>query len=235
MKKSSGRSEGVEGSTREAPRVAWNRLSARKAASDGHPDCLYRASLAMPDGQEEPVDVYTSPNPHQEVLAMQQLDGLIGVPRVHGVTEPAPEALVINSCQGSTLRAWLAEGNVFTCLSAFLNVCTTLSRMHSMGVTHGDLTLHNILVNVQNNDQVEVFLVGFHSAHQHATQEDIKADEKHLQSLATVIVLSLNKDSDSDFYQRRGQLLRHNDKHLTLVEIGLLVCGVLYNHPEAGR
>lgn len=230
MKRCRKRSGGVEGSTREAPRVAWNRLSARKPATDAHPDCLCRASLSMPDGREEPVDVYTSSNPHQEVLVMQQLDGLIGVPRVYGVTEPEPEALVINSCRGSTLRAWLAEGNVRTCLSALLNVCTTLSRMHSMGITHGDLTLHNILVEVQNSDQVMVFLVGFHLAHQHATREDIKAEEKRVQSLATLIVLSLNKDRENDFYQRRGQLLRYCDQHLTLVETGLLVCGVLYNH-----
>lgn len=228
------RSVGDERTTREVPRVAWDRLSAMKPASAGHPDCLYMASLSMPDGRKEPVDVYTSSNPHEEVLTMQQLVGLTGVPRTYGVTEPAPEALVVNFCQGSTLRAWLAGGNVTNCLVAVLHVCATLGRMHSMDVTHGDLMLHNILVNSQSNGDVKVFLVGFHLAQRQATQKDIKADEKQVLSLATLIVLSLNKDSEEEMYRRRGQLLSHTvtDQHLTLVEIGLLVCRVLYNHPE---
>lgn len=102
-----------------------------------------------------------------------------------------------------------------------------------MGVTHGDLLLHNILVSVQNNDHLEVYLMGFHLARLNPTQEDIKADEKQVLSLATVIVLSLNEDSERWIYERRSQLLSHVNQHLTLVEIAILVCGLLYDYtPE---
>lgn len=224
-----GHSLGDKDATSKVPQVAWDRLSSRKTAANDHPHCLYRAILAMPDGQKEPVDVYASPNPQLEVLAMRELDGLTGVPRAHGVTEPSPEALVVDSYLGFTLRACLVAGEGRTCLAALLQVCTILQRMHSMGVTHGDLTVQNILVNVHKGE-LKVCLVGFHSARRYATQEDVKADERQMTSLAAVTASSLSEDSARGLHKRRWQLLRHTDQHLTLVETAMVVCAVLHDH-----
>lgn len=220
----------ADGAVEQVPRIAWERLLSRTPITGGNPDCIYKAFLGIPDGRRVPVDVCKSPNPQQEVVVLRHLENVIGVPKVYGVTEPAPEALVMEFCYGSSLKVWMIEGKGRICLTALLHVCVTLRRMHSMGVTHGDLMLHNIIVNNKEDGDLEVFLVGFHLARRNATQEDIKADEKQMLYLATVIVRSVDEVFDSSIYNRRGQILRYIDQHLTLVEIAMVVCGVLNKH-----
>lgn len=215
----------------EVPLVEWGCLTNRVLDLDDRPSLLFSATLVMPDGKRKEVKVYLSPSPRHEALVLMEIDSVVGVPKVYGVTKSDPETLVLAHINGFTLDVWLAKGNTTICITVLLHVCKIVSRMHSLGVSYGNLDTSNIIVNVKDTGNIEVSLLGFHLAKRVAEEEDIRADERQMFSLAKEVVHNINEDSFNIIRDQLRHVFEDVVGELTLVEIVVLLCGFLNNHP----
>ncbi|MPC60930.1 hypothetical protein E2C01_054990 [Portunus trituberculatus] len=216
----------------EVPWVEWSCLINRTLAKDVRPFLLYRATLVTPDGGREEVEIYLSPSPRHEALVLQGLGSMTGIPRVYGVTKPGSEALVLALTKGLTLDYWLDEGQTIICMTALLYVCKIISRMHSQGISYGNLSVTNILVDIEESGQLDVSLLGFHRTNMNATEEEIKADEIQMYSLIKDITEDIKEESFTHIRDELRHLFENIVGALTLVEIVLVLCGFLNNHPN---
>uniref|UniRef100_A0A0P4W722 Protein kinase domain-containing protein n=1 Tax=Scylla olivacea TaxID=85551 RepID=A0A0P4W722_SCYOL len=217
---------------KEVPWVEWACLINRTLATDVRPFLLYRATLVTPDGGREEVELYLSPSPRHEALVLQELDSMAGIPRVYGVTRPGSETLVLGRTKGLTLDYWLDEGHTAVCMTALLHVCKIISRMHYLGISYGNLSVTNILVGVEDSGHLDVSLLGFHRGKRNATEEDIRADDKQMFSLIRDIIEDIKEESFRNIRDELRHLFEDTVGVLTLVEIVLLLCGSLNNHPN---
>lgn len=216
---------------RVCPQIPWSTLQGRLETGQRSPASVYRAFLAMPDGQKVPVDLYNSQNPQQEVLVMQQLEGVAGIPRAYGMTYPAPRTLVVEFCPGCSLKQWKERGHIRMYLVALLHVCAILSRVHGKGVSHGNLQDQSIILHLKESGEVRVSLVDFHLARRDASHEDMEADERQVFSLVVSILWDMEEHFDRSIFERRKPVLKFAGQKLSLVEISLLLSSVLHDHP----
>lgn len=217
------------GSSKTVPGVEWEHLEGRVLALDGRPTLLYEASLVMSGGTREPVEVCFALSPRRVALVLLELDGVAGVPKMYGVTARGTAALVLSRCYGFPLHALVAEGNVRASLLALICVCKIMYRIHSRGISYGNLRAHNIFVDVMESSDIKVSLVDFHLAKKGAEEVDIKEDESMMLILAKNVVFCLNEACDNSFHEEVNQI--DVAEGLTLVEIAMLLCGFLNHHP----
>ena len=92
---------------------------------------------------------------------LHELEGVLGVPQLYGVTDATPPALVMGLCEGALLEKLCESGEVQMCLRAVLQVCGVLRRLHARGITHGDIHAGNVMVNVSEEGEVEATLLDF--------------------------------------------------------------------------
>lgn len=216
-------------SSESVPSVEWERLEGRVLALDGRPTLLYEASLVMPGGKTEPVEVCFALSPRRVALVLLKLDDVAGVPKLYGMTTRGTAALVLSRCYGFPLHALVSEGDVRVSLLALIYVCKIIYRIHSRGISYGNLRAHNIFVDFTEKNDLEVSLVDFHLAKKNAKEADIKEDESMMLSLAKNVVFCLNEVCGNSIHEKVNQI--DNAEGLTLVETALLLCGILNHHP----
>lgn len=225
------------------PGVGWRQLEGGevRVLGRGHYAVVYRATLTLQDGQRVAValksliDKPFTPQsiPLEEARVLQALEGVEGVPALHGVTDSPPHVLVMSLCPGFALSVWRRRGEIRTCQKAVKELCLILSKMHRRGVTHGDLHGCNVLVNVSNGDgETSVWVIDFGHAKRNADAEAMKSDVKQVMKLLRNILLAMEEESDGEIYHRRREIMDVMTSDLTLEEISSLVCCVLRDPPR---
>ena len=92
---------------------------------------------------------------------LHELQGVEGVPKLYGVTDATPPAIVMGLCGGVVLQALWESGDVELCLLGLVKLCSTVRCLHARGVTHGDIHKSNVLVDVNDEGEVEITLLDF--------------------------------------------------------------------------
>lgn len=98
---------------------------------------------------------------------LHELEGERGVPRLYGVTDASPPALVMGLCEGALLQDVCAGGETVMALRALVSLCGVVRRLHARGITHGDVHAGNVMVDVTEAGQVEATLLDFGLAERH--------------------------------------------------------------------
>lgn len=221
----------------DLPVVVWGQLEGGevRVLGRGHYAVVYRATLTLQDGQRVAValknliDKPFTPQsiPLEEARVLQALEGVEGVPALHGVTDSPPHILVMSLCPGLALSAWRRRGEIRVCLKAVKELCVILTKMHHRGITHGDLHGCNVLVNVSNGEgETSVWVIDFGHAKRNADTEAMKKDVKQVMVLLRNILMAMEEETDGDIYHSR-EMIHVLTPETTLGGISSLVCGVL--------
>lgn len=140
----------------------------------------------------------------EEARVLQILKGMKGVPRLYGMTDSPPCALVMTLCPGIALSNYMKSRAARIYLSALLVVCSILEKIHQRGVTHGSISAEHILAAVGSLGEVTVSLVGFREATDDGDENRKKADVLRVSQLAYAMESVIMPDSD--VFPRRGHL-----------------------------
>ncbi|MPC91309.1 hypothetical protein E2C01_086336 [Portunus trituberculatus] len=222
----------------EAPRVEWRQVEREALLGRGHYATVHSATLCLPGGERVPValkqlipkPIVGKCVPLEEARVLGALAGVKGVPKLYGLTDTPPHALVMSRCPGVTMSVLRKRGEVRMCLVAVGKLCSILSHMHARGVTHGDLHGSNILVSVPDGDgkdSMSVCLVDFGNSKTNAGTELLKKDAHQLLKLLKNILRTMKEESDSNIFQRREEVTEILDADLTLAQIFSLVGCIL--------
>lgn len=164
-----------------------------------------------------------------EAHMLQKLKKVDNVPRLHGITETPPIALVMSFCPGRPLKKLQRSPTARTYLAAIRETCVVVGAVHRKGVVHCDIGPSNILVVTRRDkEDVTVSLVGFDRAE--VTKDKIirQKDAECLMILIHEMVDNLSEASP--FYQHRDKLRAQGDINLT--GIVRLLCSVMHENPS---
>ena len=207
------------------PVVEWRRLSDTQPLAEGRTSEVRGATLRL-RGAAVPVVLKVSADTAPEwsvaeAAALHALAGVVGVPRLHGMTATPPHILVMGWCPGVTVRELWWRGEARACLTALLLLCPVLAAVHQRGVCHRDLRdAHNILLHAPGNDgDARVHLIGFSGAQRHASRRELEGDTQQVQGLARDILEDMDKAFDPHIFSRRGEALRCLSEPLHLPQI----------------
>lgn len=124
-------------------------------------DTIVRVAIKEPLADSEKL-VWTE----HEAWVLHELAGEAGVPRLYGVTDTSPPALVMTFCRGAMLQDVCAGEEAVLPLRALVSLCGVVRRLHARGVTHGDIHAANVMVDVTEG-RVEATLLDFGLAELH--------------------------------------------------------------------
>lgn len=98
----------------------------------------------------------------KEARVLKNLDGAEGVPKLYGLTEASPAALVMDYCPGVTLETFLKTPSVPERLRAFVATCEAVKEIHEAGYSHKGSHGENVIVDTNNGDiKAHIIDVGF--------------------------------------------------------------------------
>uniref|UniRef100_A0A0P4WER5 Protein kinase domain-containing protein n=1 Tax=Scylla olivacea TaxID=85551 RepID=A0A0P4WER5_SCYOL len=167
-----------------------------------------------------------------EALVLQLLQSVAGVPRLYGVTDSPPQALVMTHCPGEQLEAFHTPRTARTFLASLQRASRILLRMHALGVSHGDVHQRNILVQAAGDtEQVTVHLVDFEESQIFNDEREKRLDALNLFNIARSYVLEINKHLYPGLHRRRHRLLQQQDASLDLSRVSVLLCNILHGCP----
>lgn len=222
------------------PRVTWAQLHWNKKLGEGLYSVVYPAFLTLPDDQCVPV-IYKVLVDRTQALArcekearvLQVLEGVAGVPRLYGVTNPKPHAIVMSYRPGVKLLKYLRQDTVRTYLACLKEACHILTHLHERGVTHKDLHAANILVEVAGDIKVvSVSLVDFGDA---VIGGSARHEWDDVQAVVRMVIHGFSVlQEDSEFYSRRDDLSCLTGEDVGLTEVCVALCGFLQGHPADG-
>lgn len=115
------------------------------------------------------VSLFQIPHPTQDVgdmmvkqaKTLQALDRARGVPKLIGLTEKEPVALVMEFIQGMSLGRYLRTcRSLEQALEVLQKVREAITSFHNAGFVHHDLHFGNILTDKSDNDTVHIIDVG---------------------------------------------------------------------------
>lgn len=177
----------------------------------------------LPEQQKKKKDL------RKEARAIKKLQGIPGVPKLYGVTDSAPEALVTGYSSGTPLWDLQCQGDVWASLEALLHTSVTVAKMHERGVAHRDLHNSDILAERGQDCSVRsASIVGYRYAKIGPTRDDELFDADMLRYLVDRILGSVTKSSEPYLYNYRKKFRWRN----TVKKIGLLLCNILHRSPE---
>lgn len=199
---------------------------------------VYRSWLLLPDNQWVAVDLKTFPDGEEEgeelllkeSLILKKLEGVPGIPKLYGMTNSSPRALVLAICSGTSLLEFHRRGDIRTCLFAIVYLCILLSRIHERNVAYRGIREENIIVNV-TGDVLKVALVDFHEAVTTSEMAIKDEDNVMLQQMTVRIFEEMEEYSDQNILNRRQIFLSRIDSQLSLMDIMLLLHKVLCAQP----
>lgn len=219
------------------PSLAWTQIKGRKRIGKGYHSDVYLGLLTLPGGRRVSVayKIINSlrlrpPNTIMaEALVIQMLAGVPGVPRLYGVTDSPPQALVITYCSGVTLKAFETPRTARTFLASLQKTCYILRRMHALGVSHGDVHGKNIIVDgVGDTEAVNIHLVDFGESQIFNDEAEKKLDVLKLIRLAKTYLRDLRKDLYPALYRRRDHIFQLPEATLDLHQVSGLLCELLH-------
>ena len=123
--------------------------------------CIWRIKRRKlrKDGHVMPVMVKQYASKHERYL-LWQLKGEPGIPRLVGITNAFPYALLMEVYPGRSFRCQRHFSSHWKCLFGLQRVCEVVSGLHAQGITHGDLRDRNIVFAVKDGD-IKVTILHF--------------------------------------------------------------------------
>lgn len=203
----------------EVPVIKWQRLEVSQGVGGEWCGAVKTAALQLPDGRVVPVALKKLPenasngtvlSPYlKEAKVLRALSGVPGVPKLYGVTESSPYAMVTSRCRGETLDELRRRGNIRCCLVVLQEVCAILGDVHKRGYYHGDVHAGNILLQYTDNRCcMLVTLDNFGAAGQlDEAKKGKDVDEKLVSILVKEILLYMKKKDDTRVYNKRMKFL----------------------------
>lgn len=231
----------VEEEKVEVPVIAWERLEVSNGVNGIWCGAERIAALTLPDGKAVPVALKKLPQHSsdgkvwspclEETKVLRALSGVPGVPKLYGVTEGEPYAMVLSRCKGDTLDDLRRQGKVRCCLHALQEVCVILKEVHKRDYYHGDVQASNIVVQyTKNHCCMLVALVNFGKAGKltDATKQR-NVDEKMICILVREILLYMEKKDGTRIYNKRQKFLEDMEDTHNLDEIYSKLHHLLYS------
>lgn len=226
----------------DVPLVPWTQLKGRRRIGKGYHSDVFLGILTLPGGRRIQVAYKTinslnirPPNTiMSEALVLQVLEEVVGVPKLYGVTDSPPEALVMTYCPGVMLEAFETPRTARTFLASLQKTCHILRRMHAMGISHGDVHARNIIVDAAGDtEDITVHLVDFGEAQILNDETEKNLDSLNLLKMAKTYVWDIKKDLYPGLYRRRDHLLQLPDATLDLDQVSALLCEILHGRPSS--
>lgn len=164
-----------------------------------------------------------------EAVVLQLVQGVRGVPKLYGVTDSPPQALIMMYCPGKQLETFHTPRTARTFLASLQKVCRMLIRMHALGVSHGDIHQKNIMVQaVEDTEKVTVYLVDFGEAQIINDEMEKRQDTLNLFYIARSYVKEIDKYLYPGMHRRRHRILEQQDASLDLNTVSALICNILH-------
>ncbi|MPC51982.1 hypothetical protein E2C01_045840 [Portunus trituberculatus] len=134
--------EVVDALQEHVPRYSWENVKGGK----WNCPCVWRVRRRelKNDGETIPVMVKLLASKHERYL-LWELRGQPGIPRLLGITDSFPYALLMEMYPGRSFHWQRHFTSHWTCLLALHRVCEVVAALHSRGITHGDLRGTNII------------------------------------------------------------------------------------------
>lgn len=221
------------------PTISWQQVTAGKEISESSAFVWYRGSLRSPGAQRPRLVCYKTDRWSymqitddllREARVLQRLKGLEGVPRLHGMTQTPPCALVLSLCPGRALRDLRRSVSARSYLAAIRETCVLLASVHRRGVVHGNINALNILVVTRRaREDVNVSLVGFHRAE---VTKDKSKRQVDVDSLASLLHDLVDQVSESSWLYKHRDDLRLQRK-VSLPGLVKVLCSILHGDPAA--
>lgn len=222
--------------------MPWTLVKRVRLLGKGHHSVVCLGLLTLQDQRRVPVaykllnslNIRPPNSVMAEAVVIHLLQDVQGVPRLYGVTDSPPQAVVMTFCPGEQLEAFHTPRTARTFLTALQRACRILLSMHAIGVSHGDVHPRNILVQAAGDtEQVAVHLVDFGESQIFNDEREKRLDALNLLNLARSYVAQINKHLYPDLHRRRHRLLQHHDNSLDLSTVSELLCSILhgYAHP----
>lgn len=144
----------------DMPRFRWSAVRPGKWR-EAHSLRLWRGELRR-EGQTVPVMVKLWPSKREREV-LWELRDVPGVPRLLGVTDSFPRALLMEVCPGRSFLCQRRLVNSWTCLAGLQRVCEVAAALHAKGVAHGDLRDRSIIM-AETDGTVTVTLLNMRRA-----------------------------------------------------------------------
>lgn len=225
----------------EMPVITWQRLEVSQGVDGEWCGTAKIAALQLPDGRVVPVALRKlpqhSPNAKvsspclKEAKVLRALSGISGVPKLYGVTESPPHAMVMSRCKGETLDDLRRRGKIRCCLIVLQEVCVILGDVHKRGYYHGDVHAGNILLQYTNNHCcMLVTLDKFGSAGRLSDRTEGKeVDVKMVCILVKEVLLYMKKKDDVRLYNKRLNFVMEMEETKSLAVIYTMLHQLLYS------
>lgn len=141
--------EVVDAEQERVPRYSWKDIKGGKWSFS----CIWRIRRRelKKDGETIPVMVKLMASKHERYI-LWELRGQPGIPRLIGITDSFPYALLMEMYPGRSFYCQRHFTSHWTCLMALHRVCEVVAALHSRGITHGDLRDTNIIFNVTKGE-----------------------------------------------------------------------------------
>lgn len=225
----------------EVPVIKWQRLEVSQGVDGEWCGAAKIAALQLPGGRVVPVALRKLPQHSpdakvsgpclKEAMMLRALSGIPGVPKLYGVTESPPYAMVMSRCRGETLDDLRRRGKIRCCLIVLQEVCGILGDVHKRGYYHGDVHAGNILLQFTNNHCcMLVTLDKFGSAGTLSDRTDGKEiDGKMLCILVKEVLLYMKKKDDAHLYNKRVNFIMEMEETKSLAAIYTMLHHLLYS------
>ncbi|KAK8729644.1 hypothetical protein OTU49_008244 [Cherax quadricarinatus] len=148
--------------TADVPVVSWDSITITEDLGEGYYGKTQKGLLEAEDGTTIPIAVKTYHNgafEGNEAQMLHEADGAGGAPKLYGIIEGNPQALVMEYIPGITLQKFLQNSTYEEGLKVYNATAAALANFHNSGFAHLDLHCNNILVDNKNTAQPQCRLI----------------------------------------------------------------------------
>lgn len=148
------------------PTVSWKNLTREKNLGYGIMANAFSGTLHREGLPDKAVAIKVPHRPFQVVCLLEearilwQVNGAGGTPKLIGITEDVPTAMVMEYIPGMVLKEYAATCTPEEFRSVYPQVRLALEELHTTGYSHGDPHLKNIIVDVENNNAIHLIDLG---------------------------------------------------------------------------
>lgn len=168
------------------PKVSWPNLKLGEVLGTGSYDKTCKATLTRYGRPQQTVAVKTlhvskRKDLEWEAYVLWDLNGTGGCPRLVGVTEDKPTAIVMEFVPGVNLRRYAQTCTRLQFENVMRKAQNAVSQLHKAGYAHEDLHFQNIMVSTQCGKSVHIIDFGraerLYSCADYRTRGDIRSLE----------------------------------------------------------
>lgn len=151
-------------STHSFPIISWKHITKGEFLGEGSYGKTYGGVVGLPGCPEVNVAIkilhYRTQSLIKEAQVLKDLDGAGGVPRLIGLTEEDPQALLMEFCPGVSLEDFLEDCSPTECRKVLDKLEKALESFHDKGYAHLDLHTNNVIVDPSAENTVHIIDVG---------------------------------------------------------------------------